>query len=420
MRRLLVVAAVLAATAAPAQAVPRALLQRPGDAALAGDQLLFARTAGRDLDVYSMPLTGGPRTSVFAFTAPEGATPSSRLAASAQRAAITVTTADDTSDLATAQAFSGPPGGGWAALGPQRRLKDDFVFPWQHQVDGERLFTFELRGGLKDNVVVVRDPEAHEYGLPLDAVFAGDLVAYSRGDRELVVADWRTGATRSVTDLPDPADRIALRADGRVAAVTSEGALYDGPRRLTGRADDVAFAGDRIIFSHGSALRVIEPGGRVRAFGVPTEYLEGFKTDGTRVLWWTEQCLLLADASEPAAPAIGSGPCPRSEAVIDEDADDAPVARTVPVRVTCVAAPHRCRGTVRLTRGRLKTAKVRFRVPAGRTRAVTVRLGDRLYRHIRHVVAHERNTSLTADVRTDDGFRPPGNAGQNVWVSRRE
>jgi hypothetical protein len=172
------------------------------------------------------------------------------------------------------------------------------------------------------------------------------------------------------------------------------------------------------VFKHQNALRVIEPGGRIRAFGVPTSYLEGFTTDGTRVMWWTEQCLVLADASEPVANAIGSGPCPRSEAVVDEDADDASVASTVPVRIQCVAAPQRCRGSVRVTRGRLQTAKVRFDIPPGRTGTVRVRLGNRLYRHVRHVVAHERNTSLTAEVRTDDGFRPPGNAGQNVWVSR--
>ena len=360
---------------------------------------------------------------MFAFDAAPGAQPAAGLAASPQKAAIALSVDDDTGDFTYTQALAGPPAGPFTPLTPLVKREEGAVLQLRNQVVGETVFSTEIRGSIDNWAVVARDPEPHDVPqLPPTAftvVFAGDLVAYG-SERRLVVQDWRTGAVRTAIDLPDPAEQVALRPDGRVAAVTTEGALYDGTRRLTGRAEAVAFAGDRIVFRYQGAMRVIEPSGRIRAFGVPSYYLEGFTTDGTRVMWWTQQCLMLADASEPAADAIGPGPCPRSEAVVDEEADDAPVAATVPVRIECIAAPRRCRGSLRLTRGRLQTAKVRFAIPTGRTGTVRVRLGTRLYRHVRHVVAHERNTSLTADVRTDDGFRPPGNAGQNVWVSRQE
>ena len=63
----------------------------------------------------------------------------------------------------------------------------------------------------------------------------------------------------------------------------------------------------------GYDLRVIEPDGRTRPFGVPTEGLGGFTTDGPRVLWWANDCLLTADVSERTTDAIGPGVCPRSE-----------------------------------------------------------------------------------------------------------
>jgi hypothetical protein len=75
---------------------------------------------------------------------------------------------------------------------------------------GETVFTTEIRGRLDNWAVVARD----------------------------LVADGR----RPHHDRADPAEQVALRPDGRVAAVTTEGALYDGPRRLAGRADHVAFA----------------------------------------------------------------------------------------------------------------------------------------------------------------------------------
>lgn len=443
MRRLLVLLAVLVC-ASPAQAAPRPLLRNPGDAALAGESLLFTRVQGRELRVYSTPLAGGARSQVFAFTAPKGSKASGRVAASAQRAAITIQLEDKTSDIAAVQAFSGPLGAPWTPLGPLARLDDSFVVPWQHQVDGERVFTSEMRGSLIDQAVVVRDPDPNDVpGLPptdaYTAVFAGDLMAYSTRapdqdandiGRRLVVAEWRTGTTRGVTDLPDPVDGIALRPDGRIAAVTNQHELYDirpgaGPQRLTRHADAAppAFAGDHLVYRDAYDLRVIGPDGRIRPFGVPTTDPGWFATDEHRVLWVANGCLLIADVTAPAARAPGPGPCPRSELRLDDDGPDAKLGRTVSVKLRCIAAPRRCHGTVRLWTGRNRLVVIsprqRFSVPAGRSRTVAVRLTERGYRRLRREVLVLKDADVHVETRTDDGRHPPANLTQSVSVLPR-
>jgi hypothetical protein len=184
--------------------------------------------------------------------------------------------------------------------------------------------------------------------------------------------------------------------------------------------EDAAFAGASLVYRGPEwRLRVLDPDGRVRRFGVPSRDITGLSTDGARVLWRANGCLLLADVSEPPATAIGTGPCPLSEVELDEHIDY-DLARTLPVRVDCVAAPRTCTGTARLLYGlnRVHQAgpRARFRIRAGTTGTVELRIGPRAFRHIRHVARHERGTSLHVDLRTDDGDRPPGNLTQVVWV----
>ena len=155
MRRLCVLL-VLLACATPAQAAPRAVGPAPDAFALAGDSVLLSRVSGRTLTVEALP--GGR---VFSYDAPAGSVPSGRLAASPQRAALTLTLRDDTSDIAAAQVFSGPALGPWARCADDR-LSENFVLPWQHQVEGERVFTSEIRGSLENNAVVVRDPDPRD------------------------------------------------------------------------------------------------------------------------------------------------------------------------------------------------------------------------------------------------------------------
>ena len=73
-------------------------------------------------------------------------------------------------------------------------------------------------------------------------------------------------------------------------------------------------AGERVLFFRKDGIGVFERNGARRRFGVRTERLERFVTDGTNVLWSANGCLLLAPITDPATRAPGPGPCARSEA----------------------------------------------------------------------------------------------------------
>ena len=104
------------------RAAARARARRAEQAfALAGDAALLAGERGRDLAVVPA-LAGGAGRVVFRFRAPEGAVPEARLSASAQRAGLVVTTADDGSTLRATQPFSGTVGGLWEPLAPLTEL----------------------------------------------------------------------------------------------------------------------------------------------------------------------------------------------------------------------------------------------------------------------------------------------------------
>ena len=227
--------AVVAALAFPsaADAAPKGLARVSEDAAfaLAGDHVLFSRTHEQTLQVFAVPITGGPERKVFEFTAPPEQVARARIAASAERVAVSVIVGGYGSSINAVQAFSGPPLGPWTAFTALTALDTPgWVFPFDHEVDGARVFTFEARGGIDKLGIVVRDPEPHEVELPeeerLFATFAGDLVASANG-RSLRLRDWRTGALRSQATLPSEIEGLALRPDGRVAALTDEDGIVD-------------------------------------------------------------------------------------------------------------------------------------------------------------------------------------------------
>ena len=224
------------------------------------------------------------------------------------------------------------------------------MFPFAHEVDGARVFTFEARGGLDKLGIVVRDPEPREVELPeaerLFATFAGDLVASADG-RTLRLRDWRTGAVRSQATLPSEIEGLALRPDGRVAALTDEDGIVDvrpgdPVRRLKPGSAAIAFAGERLVAHVDTGLRVIDPAGRERRFGTPTQELgERFDTDDRHVAWIANRCLLVAPASAPRAGTIAAGgPCPRSEVQVGDDDGDTHLSRRIPFTLECVAAPE--------------------------------------------------------------------------------
>jgi len=436
---------------------PRALARIDDTAsfALAGESALVPTVRGRELTIRALPLGGSAAGSVvFRFEAPEGAVPSSRLDASSERAGLVVTTEDDGSTLRAAQSFAGPATGPWEALTPLRDLQADEFFPSWHQVDGATLFTTEIRGDLQQVRIIVREPNAEprEVELPpevITTVFAGDLVAYAvpvKGQpsddepRRLVVRNWRTGQQRSTAVIREGIEDMDLRPDGRVVLNEDGGGLIelrDGstPRRLTRTGIAPVYVGDRIVFVRQAEregderLAVVEPGGRVRGFGVPTARIAGFAVDGSRVLWSGNGCLLVADVSARSAAAPGPGPCPRSEMFLD-DLGPSPVldrSRRVPLTLRCIAAaPAGCRGTVRLQFADGPTgnasAPLRFRIAPGRSRRLAPRLTRKAYRAaIRESREGLGGAALVVHAVVTDpaGRRTELNDGYSVEVPRR-
>ncbi|MDA0183712.1 hypothetical protein OJ997_25610 [Solirubrobacter phytolaccae] len=415
--------------------------------ALAGDHALLATVdteREHQLRVSAIPLAGGPAKPVFAFDGPPDTWARIRFSASATRAAATIQAEPEDGDLpSTFQMVTGPPLGPWTAVAPPASTPP---YPHRQQVDGDRVFTWEVREPTRETTVVARDPDPHD--VPLRgrdaalAVFAGDLVAYAAtrpgddelGPRRLVIADWRTGAVRRTVDLPGIIGQYALRPDGRVAVTAGDpGALYDirpgrKPKRYRVQGQEPSFAGDHIVFANDTTLHpyVIDPDGTVRPFGVRTRSPMGFAVDGTNVAFVANDCLLVAPVTAPMARAIGPGPCARGEVDLGDKNDEAKFARRIPVRLRCITAPKRCTGTVDLvwTQGDVQrrtvrvTAGTRFSIPSGRTRTVRVRLSDdgitRLRRHFRR---HTRAT-LAVEPLNDGGSRLPDWASKWMQVRR--
>ena len=259
------------------------------------------------------------------------------------------------------QAFSGPPLGPWTALGD--------VGAARNEVDGDRLFTTEF--GEMQPKVVVRDPDPHELaGVTSAATFAGELALIATPGK-LTVSEWRTGVVHNVLAVPTGVESFDLRPDGRVAYSLDDGdGLYVAPaggpaRRIANHAERTRFAGERILFYDGNTLKLVEPDGRIRPFGVPTTKLSGLDADERRVLWNANGCLLVAPITDGPSLAPGPGPCPRSEVAVPSAHAD--VGRKVILRVRCVAAPKRCTGTVKVDH----LGHRRFSIPTGATRAIT-------------------------------------------------
>ena len=79
----------------------------------------MARVHGANLRVFAIPLTGGVGRRVFSFDAPNGLRPQgAALAASAQRAALTIEMGEGPGELDAVQAFAGPVQGGRGELQP--------------------------------------------------------------------------------------------------------------------------------------------------------------------------------------------------------------------------------------------------------------------------------------------------------------
>ena len=99
----------------------------------------------------------------------------------------------------------------------------------------------------------------------------------------------------------------------------------------------------------------------------------------------------MAAVTDPVAAAPATGPCPRSELTVDNDAN-ARLGRELPIRLRCVAAPSRCRGGLRLEmteRGTRLNRPRRYSIPAGRSRTLHVRLTERGYRALQQLAERQ-------------------------------
>lgn len=407
MRRLQLALTTIALTLAfapQAAAAPQSLARVPEDTsfALAGDAALLSRTPGRTVRVDRLPLiAGAPRSTVFRQES-AGLGASAIVSASDQLAAIAVLSAERRTFRLIGEEFAGPPLGPWTALGAPRKLGRTRFGPVFHDVDGNRLFTAELSLGTPNVRWVVREPGAQPRTLrtPRNAIMsavAGDLLAYATATA-VIVENWRTGAQVGRYPAPDDVRWLDLRADGALVTADGDGTIVErlpgaAPRRLTRRGVGPAFAGDRIVFigrpsrAGVVSLYVAEPDGRVRPFGVPSADLTEFVSDGQRVLWRGNGCLLAAPITDPAADAPDVGACPRGEVYVpDEYSRRVMRDRRVRFRMQCIAAaPPGCRGTLTLLpafRASRLAKPHRFHIAVGRRAHLSVPLTRRGYKAV--------------------------------------
>jgi hypothetical protein len=71
-----------------------------------------------------------------------------------------------------------------------------------------------------------------------------------------------------------------------------------------------------LLYSGSAGIRILGPSGAAQRFGVRTERLERFVSDGRNVLWSANGCLPLAPVTDGPASAPDAGPCPRAEIAV--------------------------------------------------------------------------------------------------------
>jgi hypothetical protein len=272
-----------------------------------------------------------------------------------------------------------PPGGPWAAAvaltantGADLRgaaLTDggEGIALWG-QVDGE------YRTGLRSNLYAAtgtgtaqitpgdRDADTGYYDRGFDVDAAGDAAV-----------TWHTNA---YTPLSQPA----------FAAVTVRpaGGRFGPSIRLTPPDAELAY-GDRpdvTLAARGEVLAAL-----VDVKGRDARLIARFITADA-----TMTSHVLDTARLPDAPVPGT---PRGHhAQVDDQARVRPSRRgTVPVSLTCVSADRKtCVGTLTLRRGKTRVGRARFRIAAGHTRKVRVRLT----RHARSLLRHRSVLKLLA------------------------
>ena len=413
--------------AAPAAAAPVPLLAAPNahEVALAGTDVVVARTVGRGGVVVDVVPSQGGATRRLLTIAPDGGRVSALLvAASPRRIAVLVGLGRER------RLYTGLPGG---PLQIDIDADDSGFFPIDAAVDGDRVLVVEERraGGTRTRLFA---PGSAPRTVPWPgdmippvalsgsrAAFVGtDTRATEQLDLKLFVIDVGTGAAQVALPAEAPVE-LALAPDGHAVAESGTGLFTVAPGgpmtplagsefMLRPRLAGAAVAGlDRTRLG---AVRpaVLDPGSATpRPLGVQSFDARDIAANDRGVAWVAHGCVLFAPlgGSAPAEPP--AGPCPRSEASVDS-LENTLHGRTVKLQATCVAAPASgCRGTVALRRHGV-VGRTRFHIAPGRTRTIKVRVNKRIARLVRKRTHHGGHVILRSTTRVADGG-PPSRGG---------
>lgn len=425
---------------ATAQVRPLSVRDAGGSApALAGDRVAWSRAAGeRGVRVFSAPPAGGPVRSSGVARIDRGQIERWTLDGAPGRLALRVSTPAE-------YLFAGPDGGPLGLSGSTPLLAES-AFPERDVWAGaESTVTLEEdppRNGLVR--LVVRSPGAPTRYIPLpDALNADQIdvsgtvaaVGYERGRaRGVDLVDLRSGHTiRSVDGgVLDSISYVGLGDDGSVAVTGRSKRGRDvaayavpGAARLrtvalglfdevdpgtAGVALAVRIAGAGATLDGSSRVVVVRPGGDPRRpavtfRGPPATDVDGLSFDGTRVVWGTDGCQVLAEA-RGGTRLLPRGVCVRSEVATGLYSLTRRAGRTglsVPLRcLTGVGAVCRVRVTA-VDRKSRPVASRTARIRAGRRSIVRLVLRGRTAR---------RPGKVTVRVR----IRDPGGRGRTAFA----
>ncbi len=389
-------ALLLLALPATAGASPLAL-GRADHVARAGADAILTRSTSRTITVTAAPLSGGPARTLLTAPVPANRLVDVVTAASGDLVATLVRTEKNGVPEAS-QLYTGTPGGTLAPV-----------------PDSAGVFAVDVAGddvilSTEDRTVALApDGSRREVKLPgvvSQIHFAGDLVAFGQSESEeeleelapktLVVENWRTGERLRTVKLPGAHERPrpsrgrrggGLAEDRRLAVLSPDGAL----RRLEARAGTVAWAGDRIVVAREQVDRgtseivstrssVVEPDGSQRRLGVEARAILDASGSADDLLADVSGCAMVTPIADgPATAYTGTG-CTRSDAYITSSRR-MPLRRTFSVPVRCLHAPEGQPCTGRVRGGRIE-AKA-YRIPAGTTETVRVRLTADAWRKVR-------------------------------------
>ena len=342
--------------------------------------------------------------------------------------------------------LSGPPSGPLALVLSARAARRTAWIPLEVDVDGDRVLVAEFRLSDLRSRLRVLAPDGTATTVPWPGValpparLEGDRVAFVGAPqrdpdgpiRDVVVLDWRSGAVAARLDIGDPDDvrerDLDLAADGRtIAAVRGRLRLAALGAALSPLAPGTpaTWAAPRFAGAGIAALRglrsgarepvVLEPGAaRPRPLGGPSTVLETLTADEHGVAWLANGCVRYVPLDATAA--AGAADCPDAEVVVG-GTGTVIRGRRLRVHVICIAATSACRGTVLAREGRV-LGSARFRVPAGATRAVDVRLTRRGMRHVRRWLRRAGEAVLGVGARVRDGREGVGAGTTSALITR--